>query len=121
MVGRGWATGPRFLPLPGGPRAWHVAWQGRVEWRRQYFYPLEERDQSMVHEEVLAASAGLIGFHVANRDQIRHTFVIEGTNVKLEVPASKERRVEVELAAGEYRFFCDVPGHERMEGVLTVR
>ena len=26
----------------------------------------------------------------------------------------------VELAAGEYRFFCDVPGHERMEGVLTV-
>ena len=53
-MGRGWATGPRFLPLPGGPRAWHVAWQGRVEWRREHFYPLEERDQSMVHEEVLA-------------------------------------------------------------------
>ena len=76
--------------------------------------------EGIEYPEVLAARAGLIGFHVANRDQIRHTFVIEGTNVKLEVPASKKRRVEVELAAGEYRFFCDVPGHERMEGVLTV-
>ena len=58
---------------------------------------------------------------MTNRDQIRHTFVIEGTNVRLEVPASKERRVQVELAAGEYRFLCDVVGHERMEGVLTVQ
>lgn len=73
------------------------------------------------YPEVLTASEGLIGFHVTNKDPIRHTFLIEGTNVKLEVPASKERRVEVELAAGDYRFYCDVPGHERMEGVLTVR
>lgn len=36
------------------PQGLARAWQGRVEWRRQYFYPLEERDQSMVHEEVLA-------------------------------------------------------------------
>ncbi len=77
--------------------------------------------EGLEYPEVLEARAGLIGFHVANRDQVRHTFVIEGTNVRLEVPASKERRVEVELAVGEYEFRCDVPGHERMEGVLTVR
>ena len=77
--------------------------------------------EGIEYPEVLGASAGLIGFHVTNRDPIRHTFVIEGTNVRLEVPASKARRVEVELAAGEYRFRCDVAGHERMEGVLTVR
>ena len=77
--------------------------------------------EGIEYPTVLDASAGLIGFHVTNRDPIRHTFVIEGTNVRLEVPASKERRVEVELAAGEYRFLCDIVGHERMEGVLTVR
>ncbi len=77
--------------------------------------------EGIEYPEVLDASAGLIGFHVTNRDPVRHTFVLEGTNVKLEVPASKARRVEVELAAGEYRFRCDVPGHERVEGVLTVR
>lgn len=77
--------------------------------------------EGIEYPKVLTASEGLIGFHVTNEDPIRHTFVIDGTSVKLEVPASKQRRVEVELAAGEYRFFCDVPGHERMEGILTVR
>ena len=77
--------------------------------------------EGIEYPKVLLASEGLIGFHVTNEDPIRHTFVIDGTNVKLEVPASKQRRVEVELAAGEYRFFCDVPGHERMEGILTIR
>ena len=76
--------------------------------------------QDVKFPETLDASAGLIGFHVTNRDPIRHTFVIEGTDVKLELPASTERRVEVDLAAGEYNFICDVPGHDRMKGVLTV-
>jgi plastocyanin len=71
--------------------------------------------------ETLAADAGLIGFLVDNKDLVRHTFVIEDTDVKLEVPASKARRVEVDLTPGQYNFICDVPGHERMEGVLTVR
>lgn len=82
---------------------------------------MEVLAESIDYPEVLTASTGLIGFHVTNKDQIRHTFVIVGTDVLLEVPASKERRVEVELTAGEYRFFCDVPGHGRMDGVLTVR
>ena len=76
--------------------------------------------QDVKFPETLDASAGLIGFHVTNKDPIRHTFVIEGTDVKLELPASTERRVEVDLAAGEYNFICDVPGHDRMKGVLTV-
>ncbi|MDA0351070.1 MAG: cupredoxin domain-containing protein [Chloroflexi bacterium] len=73
------------------------------------------------YPETLAADAGLIAFHLRNEDLVRHTFVIGTADVKLEVPASKDRRVEVELAAGEYRYICDVPGHERMEGTLTVR
>ena len=34
-------------------RAWHVAWQARVEWHREHFHPLEDREQSVVYEELL--------------------------------------------------------------------
>ena len=73
------------------------------------------------YPETLEASAGVVGFHIDNRDRIRHTFVIEEIDAKLELPAQKSRRIEVELNPGEYRFFCDVPGHEGMAGFLTVR
>ena len=35
-------------------RAWHVAWQARVDWHREHFYRQEDREQSVVYEEVLA-------------------------------------------------------------------
>lgn len=69
----------------------------------------------------LEATAGLIGFHIDNKDPLHHTFVVEGTNVTLTIPGLKERRIELQLAAGTYRFICDVPGHEKMTGTLTVR
>jgi hypothetical protein len=28
-------------------RAWHVAWQARVDWHRGHFYPLEDREQTL--------------------------------------------------------------------------
>ena len=46
----------------------------------------------------------------------------KGQDIKQELPGGTSRRIEVNLPAGTYRFFCDVPGHESiMEGVLTVR
>lgn len=69
----------------------------------------------------LQADAGLIGFHVSNNDVIHHTFVIEGADFTLTLPARKQRRADVQLAAGQYRFFCDIPGHESMQGTLLVR
>lgn len=59
--------------------------------------------------------------HLVNKDLLRHTFVVEDQDVKVEMPGGKDRRVQIDLPAGEYRFICDVPGHERMEGTLTVR
>ena len=82
---------------------------------------IEVLAKDVEYPEVLSAPAGLVGFHVKNDDLFHHTFVIEGTNVKLDLPGTKARRIEVELTAGEYRFICDVPGHERMEGTLTVQ
>lgn len=68
----------------------------------------------------VALRAGGTGIFIENKDRIRHTFVIEGTEVKRERPGSIDRRVEVDLPVGTYRFYCDVPGHEKMEGVLEV-
>jgi len=61
------------------------------------------------------------GILIENRDRIRHTFVIEGTDVAVEVPALKSRRTDVSLPAGTYDYICDVPGHESMKGTLTVQ
>jgi plastocyanin len=73
------------------------------------------------YPETLTASAGLIGFHIKNDDLFYHSFVIDGQDVKVDLPGTKARRVEVQLAPGEYHFHCDVPGHESMEGTLTVQ
>jgi plastocyanin len=58
---------------------------------------------------------------VDNQDAFHHTFVIDGTDVRQVLAASSSVRIPVDLAQGTYRFWCDVPGHESMEGVLDVR
>ena len=68
----------------------------------------------------LTAPVGTVGFFIDNDDPIRHTFSIEDEGIEIELPAGTARRVEVDLAAGTYTFVCTVPGHEDMEGTLTV-
>ena len=70
---------------------------------------------------LVEAPAGGAVIRVDNQDPFRHTFVVDGTDVHTELPGSTAVRVEADLAPGTYRFFCDVPGHERMEGELVVR
>jgi plastocyanin len=65
--------------------------------------------------------AGVAVLWVDNQDPFRHTFVIEGTAVHSELPGSTAVRVETDLALGTYRYYCDVPGHEDMDGELVVR
>ena len=56
-----------------------------------------------------------------NQDPFHHTFLIDGTDIREVMVASSSVRVPIDLAAGSYRYWCDVPGHESMEGVLDVR
>ena len=35
-------------------RAWRGAWEARVDWQREHFDPLEDREQSVVYGEVPA-------------------------------------------------------------------
>lgn len=68
----------------------------------------------------LAAPSGSALF-IENADLFRHTFSVEGTGIDVELPARGGVRVPIDLAAGTYRVFCAVPGHEFMEATLTVR
>ena len=77
--------------------------------------------QGVAYPAAVEARAGTVAFLVENRDPVRHTFVIDGRPVQQELPAGRSRRVEVALAAGTYQFRCDVLGHERMQGTITVK
>jgi plastocyanin len=71
--------------------------------------------------ESVVVPAGEAVLWVDNQDPFHHTFLIDGTEVREVLAASRSVRVPVDLAPGSYRFWCDVPGHESMEGVLSVR
>lgn len=59
--------------------------------------------------------------YVENADLFRHTFTVEGTAVDVDLPSKRGVRVPIDLPAGTYTVVCEVPGHEFMEGTLTVR
>jgi plastocyanin len=65
--------------------------------------------------------AGTSVLWVDNRDPFHHTIVIDDTDIRADMVALTSVRVPVDLEPGSYRFWCDVPGHEAMEGVLHVR
>src|SRR3954451_2902398 len=66
----------------------------------------------------LTATAGVIHIVQDNTGATTHSFVIDGQNFKL----TNDDSGDIDLAAGDYVFYCDVPGHRAagMEGTLTV-
>jgi len=68
--------------------------------------------------EVTVESGGAV--FVENKDIFRHTFVVDGQDVKEELQGSSSRRIPIDLEPGTYTFRCDVVGHEDMEGDLIV-
>lgn len=72
--------------------------------------------------ETLSASAGTITVTLTCEGAVNHDFVIEDTddNVVECAPGETETGT-VDLDAGEYTYYCAVPGHEAtMRGTLTV-
>jgi len=58
---------------------------------------------------------------VENKDLFRHTFTVEDLDISEDLAPGQDVRVELSAEPGEYEFVCEVPGHEDMEGTLTVR
>ena len=79
---------------------------------------VEATDALKFDPDHLTATAGVIRIVQDNTGAITHTFVIDGQDFKL----TNDDSGDVDLAAGDYDFYCDVPGHRDagMEGTLTV-
>ena len=72
----------------------------------------------------LEAPAGTVTIHLTNDSSVPHDVAIEGNGVdeKTDTVTMGDISLTVELEAGEYTFYCSVPGHRQggMEGTLTV-
>jgi plastocyanin len=68
------------------------------------------------------ASAGEVTIVYENGGSLVHTLLIDGVDdFKLQVSANGDTdRGTVDLEPGDYRTYCDVPGHSSMEATLTV-
>ncbi|HET6952623.1 MAG TPA: plastocyanin/azurin family copper-binding protein [Acidimicrobiales bacterium] len=69
-----------------------------------------------------SADAGEVTITYENDGSLVHTLLIDGVDdFKLQVSASGDTDSgTVDLEPGEYRIYCDVPGHSSMEATLTV-
>jgi plastocyanin len=68
------------------------------------------------------ADAGELEIVYQNDGSMVHTLLIEGVDgFNLQVNSNGDTDTgTVELEPGEYRIYCDVPGHSSMEATLTV-
>jgi plastocyanin len=88
---------------------------------------VEARDVSFNYEQI-DTTPGDLEVTLVERGSLDHTFVVEdgdGNTIepKLAVGGGTERDSGTyTLEAGEYDYFCDIPGHrgQGMEGTLTV-
>ena len=74
----------------------------------------------------IIAEAGDLTINLANQDAIPHNVAIKGTGVDEKGPVVNKgatSTVKATLDAGEFTFYCSVPGHEAggMKGKLTVK
>lgn len=73
----------------------------------------------------LTSNAGSLSFHLRNDDPFTHDLtIVKGTDTDAKdlgtesAPGNKGARLEVELEAGSYTYFCSL--HTDMEGKLTI-
>jgi plastocyanin len=80
------------------------------------------QDSLRFDRDEYAASAGEVTIDYENSGNLTHTLLIDGVDdFKLTVTSSGDTdEGTVELEPGDYRIFCDIPGHESMEATLTV-
>jgi plastocyanin len=72
----------------------------------------------------LDAAPGTVTIELVNQGSAQHTFVIEeaGDTTVADAAAGETATGSIDLEAGTYTIYCDVPGHREggMEGTLTV-
>jgi plastocyanin len=76
--------------------------------------------------EAVDAKAGPTTLELDNPSSVPHDLVVEtadGSEVgKTDIVSETKTDFTADLSPGEYRFYCDLPGHEEsMQGKLTVK
>ena len=87
---------------------------------------VEARDTAFNVESIVTAP-GALEVTLVEEGNLEHTFVVEDPegerlDPKLAVNGDPEATGSFDLTAGEYVFYCDIPGHrgQGMEGTITV-
>jgi plastocyanin len=75
--------------------------------------------RNVVYPDMTIPSGANVLF-IDNHDLIRHTLLIEEAGTDIEIPGGTARRVRLDLTPGVYQYICDVAGHDRMRGTITV-
>jgi plastocyanin len=80
------------------------------------------QDSLSFDDDEYTASAGEVTIDYENGGNLTHTLLIDGVDhFKLSVAANGETdEGTVELEPGDYRIYCDIPGHESMEATVMV-
>jgi plastocyanin len=80
------------------------------------------QDSLSFDRDEYTSSAGEVTFAYENGGNMTHTLLIDGVDdFELQVNSNGDTdEGTVELEPGEYRLYCDIPGHESMEATLTV-
>jgi plastocyanin len=74
----------------------------------------------------LSATAGQVTITMTNPSPVGHNVALKGNGVDEQgdvVQGDEKSTVEATVEAGQYEFYCSVPGHEQsgMKGTLTVK
>lgn len=82
-------------------------------------------DELKFDETSAEAPAGAVTFDLTAGEAVEHNVIIEGENGDepvVEAAAGEQASGDIELQAGEYTYYCNIPGHRQagMEGTLTV-
>lgn len=78
-------------------------------------------------ETELSTTAGTVTFKLTNDSVVPHDIAVKGNGIDSEpsktIQGGETAELTVKLPAGEYVYYCTVPGHEQagMKGTLTVK
>ncbi len=78
-------------------------------------------------QDTATAAAGTVTIEMKNDSPVPHNIAVEGNGVQSDVSDTEQNGgtadITVDLPAGEYTYYCDIPGHRQagMVGTLTVK
>ncbi|MDH5606638.1 MAG: cupredoxin domain-containing protein [Anaerolineae bacterium] len=66
-----------------------------------------------INLDISEVPAGEVIFTVSNQGLLEHNFLIEGTEIQLDlIPVNSQAAITVNLEPGRYMILCSLPGHE---------